>query len=127
LLHPKLGPLVERAAVRLLADEREPARLQLAGDPLEALGAALEVAATEVARSRRRAIRGVRDADALFQQLELLRRLVEPRREVRRVEQPPEVVARVREVRVRRRGDPSGVDAAEDDVEARREDVGDVA
>src|SRR5207244_10203472 len=69
----------------------------------------------------------IRDADALPQQLELLRRVVEPRREVRRVEQPPEVVARIRKVRLRARRDTAGIDAAEDDVEARRQNVRDVA
>ena len=54
-------------------------------------------------------------------------RLVEPRREARRVEQPPEVVARVREVRVRRGGDAAGVDPDEDDPQARAEDVRDGA
>jgi len=43
------------------------------------------------------------------------------------MEQPPEVVARVREVRLRSRGDAARVDAAEDDLEARRENVRDGA
>jgi len=43
------------------------------------------------------------------------------------MEQPPEVVARVREVRLRSRGDTARVDAAEDDLEARRENVRDGA
>ena len=127
LLHAEPGPLAERAAICLLADEAEPAGLELARDLLEPLGRAGEVAAPQVARAGRRAVRGVRDADPFLQQLELLRRLVEPRREARRMEQPPEVVARVREVRLRRRGDAARVDAAEDDLEARREDVRDSA
>ena len=98
---PSSGPLAERAAICLLADEAEPAGLQLTRDLLEPLGRAGEVAAPQVARAGRRAVRGVRDADPFLQQLELLRRLVEPRREARRMEQPPEVVARVREVRCR--------------------------
>ena len=72
LLHAELGPLAERAAVRLLADEREPPRLELARDPLEPLGRAGEVAAAQVARAGRRSVRRVRDADALAQELELL-------------------------------------------------------
>jgi hypothetical protein len=126
-LQAELRPLAERAAIRLLADEGEPARLQLARYALEPLGAAREVAPAQIARSRCRAVRGIRDPDALLQQLELLGRVVEAGREVRRVQQPPEVVARVGEVRVRRGGDPPRIDAAEDDVEARRQDVGDVA
>src|SRR5579859_1583659 len=47
LLHPELRPLPERAAVRLLADERDPAGLQLARDPLEMR--AVEVALAEIA------------------------------------------------------------------------------
>ena len=58
------------------------------------------------------------------QQLELLRGLVEPRGEAGRVQEPPEVVARVGEVRAGRVGDAAGVDAAEDDAQPRREDVG---
>ena len=45
----------------------------------------------------------------------------------RGVEQPPEVVARIREVRARRGRDAAGVDPAEDDAQAGREHVGDRA
>jgi hypothetical protein len=119
--------LVEDAAIRLLPDESEPAGLQLARDPLETLLGACEVGAAEVTRSRRRAIRRIRDSDAFFEQLELLGWVVEPGCEVRRVQQPPEVVARIREVRVGRRRDAAGIDPDEDDIEARRQDVRDVA
>ena len=121
---PSSGRSPNDAAVGLLADERDRARPQLAGEPLEP--PAVEVAAAEVARARRRPVGGVRHAVAELEQLELLRRLVEPRREARVVEQPPEVVARVREVRRRGRRDAAGVDPAEDAVEVRREDVGNV-
>src|SRR5262249_9052040 len=113
LLHPELGPLAERAAVRLLADEADPPGLELACELLEPLRRPCEVAAAQVARARRRAVRGVRDADSLAEELELLGRVVEAGREARRVEQAPEVVARVREVCARRRRDASRVDAAE--------------
>ena len=53
------------------------------------------------------------------EQVELLGRLVQPRGETRRVQQPPEVVARVREVRVRFRRDAAGIDPAEDDPKIR--------
>ena len=126
LLQPELRPLAERAAVRLLADEADRARLQLERDPLQPLGRAGEVGLAQVARARRRAVGGVGDADPELEQLELLARVVEPRREARRVQQPPEVVARVGEVRVRGGGDTARVDPAEDRRQAGREDVGDV-
>ena len=59
------------------------------------------------------------------EQLPLLGRRDLVRREARCVEEPPEVVARVREVGGDRRGYPPGVDADEDDPEAGRQDVGD--
>ena len=127
LLQPELGPLAERAAVRLLADEADRARPQLERDPLQPLGRAVEVGLAEVAGPGRRAVGGVRDADPEPEQLELLARVVEPRREPGGVQQPPEVVARVGEVGVRGGGDAARVDPAEDRRQAGREDVGDVA
>jgi hypothetical protein len=62
-----------------------------------------------------------------MQQLELLVRVVETGREPGRMQQPPEVVARIGEVRLRGRGNVAGIDAAKDDPEPWREDVGDVA
>ena len=123
----ELRPLVERAAVGLLADEADPTRVQLLCDPLEALRSAREVRAPQIARPGGRAVGGVRDADAVLQQLELLRGIVEPGREVRRMQQPPKVVARIREMRLGGRRDTAGIDPAEDDVEARRQDIRDVA
>src|SRR5205814_7538281 len=67
--------------------------------------------------------RRVRRADAFLQQLELLGRLVQARGEAGRVEEAPEVVARVGEVRLRRGGHPPGVDPAEYDPQVRAEDV----
>ena len=55
----------------------------------------------------------------------LLARRIEARRESCRVEESPEVVARVREVRTGRRGDAARVDPAENDAEAGREDIRD--
>ena len=114
LLRAQLGPLAEGAAIGLLADEADRARPELDGDPLEARRRAGEVGAAKIARARRGARRRVRDADPEREQLELLRRLVEPRREAGGVEQAPEVVARVGEVRVGGRGDAAGIDPAED-------------
>src|SRR5439155_668202 len=92
-LHAELGTLAEGTAVRLLADEREPRGAQLAGDALEPLRRAGEVGASQVTRAGRRAVRGVRHADPLVEQRELLLRLVEARGQFGRVEEPPEVVA----------------------------------
>jgi hypothetical protein len=121
-LHPELRPLAEQSAVCLLADERDPLGPELARDALDACE--IEVAAAQVAGAGRRARRGVRDPDAVLQGLELLHGLVQPRREARCVQQSPEVVARIREVRTRRIRDASGIDPAEDDPQPRREDVG---
>jgi hypothetical protein len=127
LLRPEIGALAEGAAVGLLADEADRPRPQLERDPLEPLGRAREVAAAQVAGARRRPVRRVRDADPELEQLELLARVEEPRREAGRVEEAPEVVARVGEVGVRGGGDTARVDPAEDGGEARRQDVWDVA
>ena len=64
---------------------------------------------------------------AVAQRVELLGRVDEPRREAGGVEQAPEVVPRVGEVGGLRVGVEARVDAAEDDVETRRENVGDRA
>ena len=126
-MRAELGALAERAAVGLLADEADRPRLQLERDPLQPLGRAREVGAPEVAGAGGRPVRGVGDAEPELQQLELLARLVEARREARGVQEPPEVVARIREVGVRGGGDAAGVDAAEDRRQPGREDVRDVA
>ena len=123
-LRAELGPVAERAAVGLLADERDCARPQLARHLLEA--GRVEVAAPQVARAGRRPVRGVRDADAELEQGELLLRVVEPRREAAVVQKPPEVVARIREMRGGRGRDAARVDAAEDAAQVGGEDVRDV-
>jgi len=45
---------------------------------------------------------GVRHAEPVLQELELLVRLVQPRRELDRVQQAPEVIARIRKMRLSR-------------------------
>src|SRR5262249_14430187 len=75
----------------------------------------------------RRAVGGIRQAVTELEQAELLGGQIEARREAGVVQQPPEVVARVGEVRGGRRGHAPRVDPAEDAVEVGREDVGDVA
>src|SRR5207302_405112 len=97
--------------------------VKLACDSLEPLGRSREVGAPQVARARGRSRRRVRGADALLQQLELFGRLVQARGEAGRVQQAPEVVAWVGEVRLRRGGHPPGVDTAEHDPQVRAEDV----
>src|SRR5207248_4807485 len=124
VLQAELGSLAERAAVGLLADERDEARAQLDCEPLEPRRRVREVGAAQVARAARRPAGGVRQADAVAQRLELLVGTQRARREARFVEQPPEVVPRVREVGAGRRRHTTRVDAAEDDFEAWAEDVG---
>ena len=59
-LGPELGPLAERTAVGLLADERDGTWCAARGCALE--GRPVEVAAPQVARTGRRPVRGVRHA-----------------------------------------------------------------
>src|SRR5215210_5782513 len=99
LLRAELGALAERAAVRLLADERDPLRPQLGSDPAQPLRRTREIGATQITRSAGRAQRRVRHAETVGRQLLLLLRREQPRREPRVIEQPPEVVARVGEMR----------------------------
>jgi hypothetical protein len=61
------------------------------------------------------------------QQLELLARVEEARCEARVLQQAPEVIPRVREVRAGGRGDAAGVDSAEDGGQTESEDVRDIA
>ena len=122
-LRAELGPLVEETAVRLLADERD--RAGSSSTATRSSRSAIEVAASQVARAGCRPRRRVRDAEAELEQRELLLRVEEARREAGVVQQPPEVVARVREVRGGRGGDAPRVDPAEDAGETGREDVRD--
>ena len=125
LPNAEVRALAERAPVCLLADEADPAGSQVVREALEPLGRTREVSAAEIARARSRPEGGVRDPDALPEDVVLLVRLVEARREAGRVEEPPEVVARIREVGSRRGRDATRVDAAEDDAQPGRENVRD--
>ena len=86
-----------------------------------------EVAAPQVTRAGCRPVGSVRHADSLLEQGELLLGRVETGRQLSRVEQAPEVVARVREVCARFGRHATRVDADEDDPEIRSEDVGHLA
>ncbi len=127
LLHAELRPLAERPAVRLLAHEPDPGRVELLRQRREPLGRALEVGAPQVARAGRRPVGGVRQPEAERRQLELLGRGVQARRESGVVKQTPEVVARIGEVGGGRVGPPARVDPAEDHVQVGREDIRDAA
>ena len=122
-LHAELGPLAECPAVRLLADEADPLRLQVARDSLQAFSGACEVGTAQVARTGCRSKRRIREPDAFVQHLVLLVRFVHPRRELRCVQQPPEVVARIREVRTGGRRDAARIDPAEHDTKILSENV----
>ena len=90
---------------------------ELVGEALEPLGAPREVRPAQIARPGRRAIGRVGHAVAEGEQRELLARVVQPRREPGRVQQPPEVVPRICEVGGGGGGHPAGVDAAKHDVD----------
>ena len=124
-LEAEARPLAERPAVCLLADERHHRGTELSGDPLEPLGAAREVGRPQVAGPGRRPWRRVGDADAQAEDLRLAIGSEQLGREAGRLEQAPEVVARVREVSGGCRGDAPGVDPDEDQPEVGREQVGD--
>ena len=117
--------LAERSAICLLADERNHARSKSARELLEALGASREVCHAQIAGARCRPVRGVRDTDPESQQVELLGGVEQAGREPGCVDQAPEVVAGVGEVSAGSVREAPGVDSAEDDIEARSEDIGD--
>jgi hypothetical protein len=118
------GALTERSPVRLLADEPDPGGPELERQALESLGAPREVGAAKVGRARRRAVGGVRDPDAVVEGFPLLVRVELAWREADGVQQPPEVVPRVREVRRGGGGNAAGIDTAEDDAQLAPEHVG---
>ena len=116
-------PSAERASVGLLADERDCSRPEARREAAQALDAAGEVRTAEIRRPTCRPERGVRQPEPVADQGLLLLGRHETRGEVGGVEQPPEVVARVREVRPASVGVETRVDPAEDHVEAGREHV----
>src|SRR6185503_11102747 len=124
-LQAVLGPLPEHAFVRRLADERDDLGPELLGQALEPLGRPCEVAAPQVAASFGRAVGGVREPEAKLEHLPLLLRYEKPGREVRVGEEPPEVVAGVREMRRSGGRAEPWVDPAEDDAQAGSQDVRD--
>src|SRR5207247_5998678 len=71
-LRSELRPVAEGSAVRLLADERECPRIEVARESAETLGRAHEVTPPEIAGALRRAVRGIRQPDAELEQRELL-------------------------------------------------------
>ncbi len=124
LLQPELRTVAERSRVRRLADECDDTRAGRPRDLLEPLGRSFEVGLAQVARASRRPAHRVRQTDTEREKLRVLLRLEEPGREAGRVEQAPEVVARVRERRLRTRAPVAGVDADEDEAQVRPERVG---
>ena len=124
-LEPVLGTFAERPSVRLLADERDRARLEIPCERFEAHRAAGEVTRAQVARAGSCSIGRVCDADAEREQVELLAGVDKPGSEPGGVEQAPEVVAWVRKVGVRGVREAARVDAAEDDRKPRRQYVWD--
>ena len=107
--------LPEDALIGGLADERDGAQRGICADLLEALECASEVPGPQIARATGRPPGCVREPDAEREKLMLLARLEKAGREPNCVEQAPEVVARVREVRGGGSARASRVDPAEDD------------
>jgi len=105
----------EGALVGGLPDERDDTRFELPRDRLDALAGAFVVRRPQVAGAAGRPASRVREPDPEVQESELLVRLEEPRRESGRIQQPPEVVTRIGEVRGRRVRPPARIDPAEDD------------
>jgi hypothetical protein len=126
--HPRLetvlGRLAEHAVISGLADERENTRPKFRRDRLEPLACAGEVRGAQVAGAARRPLRSVRQPHPEREQLVLLGRLEQTRGEAGRLQQSPEVVPRIGEVGAGLGAHASGVDAAEDDAQVSREDVG---
>ena len=123
LLDAELRPLVERTAVGLFPDERDPRRMESLREPCQPFRRAREVRPTKVSRARRRPVGRVRQPEAERRQVVLLLRCIQPRRESRVVEQAPEVVPRVRKVGTCGRRPPARVDAAEDHSQRARKHV----
>jgi len=125
VLFAELRALTERASVGLLSDEADPLGLQLLRNPFQPPRCARKVTTAQVARSRRRPRRGVRDPDPVGEKLELLSRLEQARRESGRMQEAPEIVARIRKVRARSGRHAAGIDPAEEHPQARAENVRD--
>jgi hypothetical protein len=123
-LGAELRTLTKDALVRRLPDERDDLRRQRRGKLAEPLACPDEVGRAEVAGASRRPPRGVREADSEREELELLMRLERSGCEPGGMQQPPEVVPRVREVGTGGGARPARVDPAEDDPEIGPEDVG---
>jgi hypothetical protein len=101
--------------------------VKLPGDSREAVGRVCEVGAAEVAGAGSGAEGCVREAEPVPRQIELLAGREQAGSEARVVEEAPEVVPRIGEVRARGGRHTAGVDATEDRVETGREHVRDGA
>ena len=123
-LQTELNSAAERPGVRGLADEGENARGEFFRDPCQPLSRPREVCAAEVADAARRPRGGIRQPIAQLEERPLLVGAKQPRRQPRVSEEPPEVVSRIGEVMTGCRGAPARVDPAENDAQARGEDVG---
>ena len=118
-----LRPLAECPLIGRLADEGDRPRLELVRDRLEPLSRPGEVGGAKVARAARRPPGRVRQPAAEVEERVLFLGSEEARREACLVQKTPEVVPRVRERRACCGRSAAGIDATEDDLEARAEDV----
>src|SRR3954470_3516277 len=109
-----LGPLAKRAVVGRLADEGDDGRREVRRQTLEPLRRPGEVRTAQFTAPLRRPVGGIREPEPEVGQRPLLIGRVQTRREPRLVEEPPEVVPRVGEVRRRGCRAKAGVDPTED-------------
>ena len=115
---------LEGGAVGADAHHREVAWLVLQDLACQGAGAGAQLVGSQLVRGRGGAGDDVRDAVAELQELVLRGRVEEVRGEPRTVQGGPEAVAGTAEVLLDGGGVEAGVDAAEEDVEVRRDDIG---
>jgi hypothetical protein len=124
LLRPDLGlAVVEGGPVRGHAHHGEPARRQPLHPGGEQPPALPVLVRAQLVGPGGRPRHHIRDAEPVREQLALLRRLQQPGREAGQVQDRPEAVAGAGEVVARRGRHEAGVDAAEQHLEAVRDDV----
>jgi hypothetical protein len=113
----------ERRAIGPHADESDRAGPEAADLGGKLLSTGDELGVGELIGRRGGAIDQVGEAIAQAEQLRVLGGMKQARRESRRVQRRPEAVAGAREVKARRGGIEAWVDAAEQDLQAGRDDV----
>jgi hypothetical protein len=119
---PRRVAAPERGAVRRQAEDGDQPRAQPPDGRLELARAGAQLGRVELGRRPRRAVRDVRDADPVREQLGVLLGAQPARGEAGGVQRRPEAVARPCEVVADLRGAQRRVDADEEDAQARPDD-----